>query len=88
MDTLLKAIEETDDEIELDSLWCILRDAKLGIKRKMLCFCLILGLEESEIIDQAPKDKDGRILDYNSRQVIAQSLVKASQKNKNQCTIQ
>ena len=83
MKTLLTAIEESDDNVEIDSLWCILRDARLGVKRKLLCMALILDLEESEILDQAPKDKDGRILDYQSRHVIAESLVKASQKNKN-----
>jgi hypothetical protein len=83
MKTLLTAIEESDDSSELDCLWAVIREKKFGIKRKILCFCLILGLEESEILDQAPKDKDGRILDYESRHIISQSLVKASQKNKN-----
>jgi hypothetical protein len=83
MQTLLNAIEESDDSTEIDAMFCILRDRKIGIKKKLLCLALILGLEDSEIIDEAPKDANGRILDHQSRHIISESLVKASQKNKN-----
>lgn len=82
MQALLKAIEESEDGIEIDTLFCILRDKKIGIKRKLLAFALVLGLEDSEILDSAPKDSVGRILDKESRGIICESLIKASQNNK------
>ena len=47
MQTLISAIEESEDSTEIDAMFCILRDRKIGIKKKLLCLALILGPEDS-----------------------------------------
>ena len=79
MQTLLKAIKEADST-EIDCSWCVLRDIRLGIKRKLLCWALIFGLEEETILAEAPKDNDGRILDKETRTIFHESLLKESKK--------
>lgn len=80
MKTLLDALDDADP-IEIDCMWAILRE-RFNIKKKLQCWALILALEESEVLDQAPKDKDGRILDFKTRQELHEKLIKVSQKQK------
>lgn len=81
MKQLLECIAECDS-VEADSCWSIIKYKDLGIKRKLLCFCLIFGLETDEILDSAPKDSDGRILDKITRTSIHEVLIKRSKELK------
>lgn len=83
MQKLLTAISESEDLAEIDSTWAILKYKSLGIFKKLKCLALIYCLEESDVLDEAPKDSNGRILDKETRTAIHDTLIKASQKNKN-----
>lgn len=77
MKTLLAAIKESD-EIELDTAWALLKYKTLGIMRKLKCFALIYCLDEAEVLAEAPKDSEGRILDKETRAIICESLLSVS----------
>lgn len=81
MKILTEAIKTADD-VEVDTAWSILKYKEIGIKRKLLCMALVFGLEESDLIDVAPKDTDGRILDKATRTEIHDSLIKRSKELK------
>ena len=79
MNNLLKAIESAD-EVEIDSLWAILKYKEIGILRKLKCMCLILDLYDEEVCPYAPRDAEGRILDHETRKSIHEVLLKVSKK--------
>lgn len=82
MQKLIEAIKDADP-IEIDSTWALLKYKNLGILRKLKCLALIYCLEEAEIIESAPKDSNGRILDKETRTAIHSTLLEVSQqKNK------
>ena len=83
MKTLLETIKEADP-VEIDGCFCCLRDRKLGILRKLKVFALILDIEEDVVLNEAPKDAEGRYLDYQSRHIISDALVARSQQQKHQ----
>jgi hypothetical protein len=80
MKTLLDAIKEAD-EVQIDACWAILRDIRLGIMRKLKCWSLVFDLDEEKILNEAPKDNEGRILDKSTRHQLHDELIKVSQKN-------
>lgn len=85
MKQLLDCIADAD-EVEVDACWSILKYVSIGIRRKLLCMALIFGLETGEVLDSAPKDQDGRILDKSARTAIHDILIKRSKellKNEN-----
>lgn len=79
MKTLLEHIKLADD-VQIDSCWAILKYKSIGILRKLKCLAWVFDLDEKEILNNAPKDKDGRILDHETRHQIHDELIKASQK--------
>ncbi len=81
MKTLLETIADAD-EVEIDTLWAILKYQEIGILRKLKCMSLVLGLEEDEVIQSAPADSNGRILDHETRKQIHEVLLAVSQKSK------
>lgn len=82
MKTILKAISESECEVEIDTLFAILKYKGLGVMRKLKCFALVLDLEEEMVLKEAPKDENGRILDRECRHSICDELIKVSQKQK------
>ena len=79
MKQLIEAIKDAE-EVEIDATWAILKYQKIGILRKLKVLALIFNLDEDEIIEQAPKDSNGRILDHITRHQIHDELIKVSQK--------
>ena len=76
-DTLVRAIESANSE-QLDTLWSILKYKEIGIFRKVKCMTHVLGLDFTQILDALPKDDEGRVLDYKTRHMIHDILIKVS----------
>jgi hypothetical protein len=76
-DMLVSAIESANSE-QLDTLWSILKYKEIGIFRKVKCMTHVLGLDFTQILDALPKDDEGRVLDYKTRHMIHDILIKVS----------
>lgn len=63
---------------QIDILWAILKYKEIGIFRKVKCMSAALGLDANNFTSILPKDNDGRILDYKSRHLIHDVLIKYS----------
>jgi hypothetical protein len=74
---LVSAIESANSE-QLDTLWSILKYKEIGIFRKVKCMTHVLGLDFTQILDTLPKDDEGRVLDYRTRHMIHDILIKVS----------
>ena len=61
-------------------MWAILKYREIGIMRKLKSMSALLGLQEDEVIAEAPQDENNRILDYTTRQEIHETLLEASKK--------
>jgi hypothetical protein len=81
MKTILEAIKDSD-EVEVDALFGLLKYSEIGIMRKLKCMALVLDLDEDQVLEEAPKDANGRILDHETRHAIHEVLLKQSQKIK------
>jgi len=75
--TLLSAIE-TAAPVQVDTLWSILKYKEIGILRKVRCMSGVLRLDSNSVIDELPMDDEGRILDYKTRHMIHDVLIKIS----------
>jgi hypothetical protein len=75
--TLLSAIE-TAAPVQVDTLWSILKYKEIGILRKVRCMSDVLRLDSNSVIDELPMDDEGRILDYKTRHMIHDVLIKVS----------
>ena len=75
--TLLSAIE-TAGPVQVDTLWSILKYKEIGILRKVRCMSDVLRLDSNSVIDELPMDDEGRILDYKTRHMIHDVLIKIS----------
>ena len=76
-DMLVSAIESANSE-QRDTLWSILKYKEIGIFRKVKCMTHVLGLDFTQILDALPKDDEGRVLDYKTRHMIHDILIKVS----------
>jgi len=74
---LVSAIESANSE-QLDTLWSILKYKEIGIFRKVKCMTHVLGLDFTQLLDALPKDDEGRVLDYKTRHMIHDILIKVS----------
>jgi hypothetical protein len=81
MKTIIASIKLADD-VQIDASWAILKYKSIGILRKLKCLAWVLDADEEEVIKEAPKDKDGRILDHETRHAIHDELIQISQKQK------
>ncbi len=63
---------------QIDILWAILKYKEIGIYRKIKCMCTALGANVDDLSNILPKDQEGRILDYKSRHMIHDVLIKYS----------
>lgn len=63
---------------QIDILWAILKYKEIGIYRKVKCMATALNLNLEDLVTLLPKDVEGRILDYKSRHMIHDSLIKYS----------
>jgi hypothetical protein len=63
---------------QIDILWAILKYKEIGIYRKIKCMCAALGANVDDLSNILPKDQEGRILDYKSRHMIHDVLIKYS----------
>jgi len=75
--TLVSAIESASSE-QVDTLWSILKYKEIGIFRKVKCMSQVLGLNFIDIVENLPKDDEGRVLDYKTRHMIHDILIKVS----------
>ena len=75
--TLLNSISEAN-EAQIDSVWAILKYKEIGILRKVKCMSEVLRLNTPAIIEELPTDDEGRILDYKTRHMIHDVLIKVS----------
>jgi hypothetical protein len=74
MKTITNAIKEADSVI-IDGCWMCLKYRQAGIYRKLQVFALILDLDEDSVIEEAPKDESGRVLDKETRTIIHDALI-------------
>ena len=77
MRTLLDAIKLAESE-EIDGLWAILKYKDIGIMRKLRSMSALLDIDDNKVIDEAPKDKDNRIIDFKTRNEIHKILLETS----------
>ena len=75
--TLVSAIESASSE-QVDTLWSILKYKEIGIFRKVKCMSQVLGLDFVDIVENLPKDDEGRVLDYKTRHMIHDILIQVS----------
>ena len=75
--TLINAIKEASP-VQVDTLWSILKYKEIGILRKVKCMSQVLQLNTSSVIDELPRDEEGRLLDYKTRHIIHDVLIKVS----------
>jgi len=80
MKELLNAIKDAD-KVQIDAAWAILKYKSIGILRKLKCLSWVLDVDEEDVLEDAPKDKDGRILDHETRHMIHDELIKVSQQH-------
>lgn len=74
---LTKAIGSATPE-QIDTLWSILKYKEIGIYRKIRCMTSVLGLNFDSVAQSLPTDEKGRILDYKTRHLIHDILIKHS----------
>ena len=74
---LVSAIESANSE-QVDTLWSILKYKEIGIFRKIKCMTHVLGLDFTQVVEDLPKDDEGRVLDYETRHMIHDILIKVS----------
>jgi len=74
---LLNAIGSATPE-QIDTLWSILKYKEIGILRKIKCMTSVLGLKFENVASTLPTDPNGRILDYKTRHLIHDILIKHS----------
>lgn len=73
----LNAIGSATPE-QIDTLWSILKYKEIGIYRKIKCMTSVLGLNFDTVAKSLPTDEKGRILDYKTRHLIHDTLIKHS----------
>ena len=74
---LVEAIESANP-VQVDTLWSILKYKEIGILRKVKCMSDVLHLNTSAVINELPTDEEGRVLDYKTRHMIHDVLIKVS----------
>lgn len=77
MNTIIEAIK-TADEVEVDAMFALLKYKSIGIMRKLKCMALVLDIDEDFVLQEAPKDAEGRILDHETRHAIHDELILVS----------
>lgn len=75
--SLEEAITDASD-VEVDTIWAILKYKEIGIFRKVNCICNLLDLNFDKAIKEMPQDENGRVLDYKTRHMIHDSLIRSS----------
>jgi len=76
-EALIQAIKSANP-VQVDTLWSILKYKEIGILRKVKCMSEVLRLNTPAIIEELPTDDEGRILDYKTRHMIHEVLIKIS----------
>ena len=66
------------NEAQVDALWGILKYKEIGIYRKVASMAEVLGLNFEAVVEDLPQDEDGRVLDYKTRHLIHDELIKVS----------
>ena len=79
--TIAKAIEKSRPE-QIDLCWAILKYKEIGVLRKIKALCSAFGLNLEQVISELAKDENGRIIDWETRHMIHDSLIKVSKINK------
>ena len=80
MKTLFDAIKIAESE-EIDGLWAILKYKNIGIMRKLKSMSALLDIDSSKVIDEAPQDKESRIIDFKTRDQIHKILLEVSRES-------
>lgn len=75
--TLANAIEKSKPE-QIDLCWAVLKYKEIGILRKIKALCSAFNLNLEQITSELPKDDNGRIIDWETRHMIHDSLIKMS----------
>ena len=75
--SLEEAISNSSD-VDVDTIWALLKYKEIGIFRKVACICNLLDLNFNKAIKEMPQDDNGRILDYKTRHLIHDALIKSS----------
>jgi len=76
--TLLEEAILDANDVEVDTIWALLKYKEIGIFRKVGCICNLLDLNFDKIIKEMPQDEGGRVLDYKTRHLIHDSLIRSS----------
>ena len=79
--TIAKAIEKSRPE-QIDLCWAILKYKEIGVLRKVKALCSAFGLDLEQVVSELPKEENGRIIDWETRHMIHDSLIKMTKINK------
>lgn len=79
--TIAKAIEKSGPE-QIDLCWAILKYKEIGVLRKVKALCSAFDLNLEQVVSELPKDENGRIIDWETRHMIHDSLIKMTKINK------
>ena len=77
---LANAIEKSKPE-QIDLCWAVLKYKEIGVLRKIKALCSAFGLNLEQVTSELPKDDSGRIIDWQTRHMIHDSLIKMSKTN-------
>jgi hypothetical protein len=77
-ETMIEAALNDANDAQLDAVWAILKYREIGIFRKVAAMSEVLGLNFEEVQKELPKDEKGRVLDYDTRHLIHDTLVEVS----------
>lgn len=76
--TMIEAALNDANDAQLDAVWAILKYREIGIFRKAAAMSEVLDLDFEEVQKELPKDEEGRVLDYDTRHLIHDTLVEVS----------
>jgi hypothetical protein len=76
---LANAIEKSEPE-QIDLCWAVLKYKEIGILRKIKALCAAFDLNLDRVMSELPKDENGRVIDWETRHMIHDSLIKISKK--------
>jgi hypothetical protein len=80
-DTLATAIEKSNPE-QIDLCWAVLKYKEIGILRKIKILCSVFKLSLEKVLSELPQDENSRIIDWQTRHLIHDSLIKISKLEK------
>jgi hypothetical protein len=82
MSKLLANAIETAKPEQIDLCWAVLKYKEIGVYRKVKSLCAAFNLPFEKVVSELPQEEDGRVIDWETRHFIHDSLIKVSKINR------